>query len=156
MAEGDDVVMWQNALVAAAQVRVVPVAPEGRARPPAPRQHAPAEAAAAVRPLRRKESVRGDVRSLRARRLAELGEWVAAHVLGGEGRARLSEVAASLGEGAARRIIDLGKAWHLGGGRSLAQVGVGLEAAGGPVVVAAEGEALEAPDWIAERRRRES
>ena len=154
--DGDRIVAWQNALVAAAHMRAAPVAPEGRARPPAPRQHAPPtgdESRGASRPLRRKETRREEVRSLRARRLAELGGWIGEAILGARDRVRLAEVAGGLGAGAARRLVELGKAWHLGGGRALPAVGVAVEAAPGRALLAAEGECLDAPDCVIDRRR---
>lgn len=117
-----------------------------RVAPPAPRKHElAADRRAATKPLAAKHAGLAEARALRAKLLAELGEWVHRRVLAGAPSALLS--AAKLAEPAdARRVIDLARAQHLAGGKHLRDLGVLAEPAPGRASIGTATAGLDAPD----------
>ncbi|RLB46060.1 MAG: hypothetical protein DRJ42_28550 [Deltaproteobacteria bacterium] len=130
----------------------------GASAPPMPRSHhAPVDRAAARRPLRPKSRRPEEVRALRAARLHALRGWVHESVLGDAAEVHLGEVAAAgalRGPEDPRRWMDVVRARHLGGARSLGALGVAIEGRADAEVtvrVGDETEGLEVPDCVVTR-----
>jgi hypothetical protein len=125
-----------------------------RVAPPAPRKHElAADRRAAARPLADKQASAGEVRSLRAKKLAELGEWLRSRVLGTGDAVALSR--AGLADPAdPRRWLDVARARHLGGGRALRTVGAAIYDRDGRARIGTDDVGLDAPDCTIERKDR--
>jgi hypothetical protein len=152
-AERVDTGALASGLVAAAHIRTVRdrAGAADRIPPPAPRRHqGDPSRRSAPRPLRRKRAGIDDVRALRGKRLAELGSWIDADLLGEAGEVLLS--ARALPAADLRRWMEVARARHLAGGRNLARLPASFEAAPGVAVVGGEGEGLLAPDCSIRRK----
>jgi hypothetical protein len=75
-------------------------------------------------------------------------------VLGGAGRVRLSQAGLDR-KGDARRVMDVARAHHLAGGKSLAALELRIEPAAGRARIGQEGEGLDAPDAVLISTRKE-
>ena len=141
-------------VIAAAHVRVDrrAASSSGRLPPPLPRAHARTGPPAAPRPISRKRAGLEAVRELAARRRALLGSWLA-DLLGEEASLQLS-ARPPRGEDAPRRWLEVARARHLGGGRTLAEIGFAIAPRDGDVLIGDAEVGLIAPDCTIERRQR--
>ncbi len=146
---------FANALLGSAHARFgtrrVPEA--ARLAPPVPRRHSAPESRRARQPLRTKQTAPEQARALRARRLAELFDWLEREILGGRPEARLSHARPD-GDDVARRWLDVARARHLDRGRDLVRIAVGVADAEGTALLGDERHGLLAPDCIVSLQRR--
>jgi hypothetical protein len=126
-----------------------------RVAPPTPRRHQLAdERRADACPLPSKRAGPAEVRVLRAKALAELAAWLEVRVLAGRARVRLAETDLAGGE-ELRRWMDVARARHLAGGKSVAPLGVVIEDTGDRVRLGDDPCGLDAPDCAIEQSPRE-
>lgn len=123
-----------------------------RVAPPSPRRQQPTSDRRAARPLTDKRATPAEARALRAKALADLGRWLTERVLDGAETALLSQRQLT-GDHELRRWMDVARARHLAGGRSLRALGVGLTDTGSRAQLGDEHLGMDAPDC--EIRRRE-
>jgi hypothetical protein len=151
---GDDadprLAAFANALVASAHARFGSRSDHTGARvtPPLPRKHAtPAIDRSNRPPLRPKQAPAESVRELRARRLADLREWLDTRLLQGKDEVRLADVRVE-GPSLPRRWLDVSRARHLDRGRDLHRLDVSIEKASGEVRLGDEREGICVPDCV--------
>ncbi len=129
-----------------------------RVAPPVPRKHQlSGERRASRCALTAKQTGASEARVLRAKALAALSSWLHDEVLAGRSKARWSEARLTAAV-APRRVMDVARARHLGGGKALRALEVRIEDAKGQTLVGHEDSGqLRAPDAaITSTRRRPS